>query len=93
MVLNQRLRILVTGAGAPAAPGVLRCLEASPLSSILGCDADPEAIGADLYPSFVLLPPAAEVSFVPALLASVDEFRANTLLDLGGLPANSHLRG
>jgi carbamoyl-phosphate synthase large subunit len=61
-IAARRIRVLVTGAGGPAAVSVLKSLRADPSVTLIAADMDPWAAG--LY-----LVPAAERALIPAGLA------------------------
>jgi carbamoyl-phosphate synthase large subunit len=61
-IVTRPVRVLVTGAGGPAAVSVLKSLRADPSVTLLAADMDPWAAG--LY-----LVPAAERALIPAGLA------------------------
>jgi carbamoyl-phosphate synthase large subunit len=61
-------KVLMTGAGAPGAPGIIRSLLTDPSVELTVCDADEHATGRFLAPSFVQVPRADDPSFIPALL-------------------------
>lgn len=63
------IRVLVTGSGAPGAPGVLRCLQLDPSLDIVLCDANPSAVGKYLARDFFVVPHASDEAFIPAVLA------------------------
>lgn len=59
----------MTGAGAPGAPGILKCLKmASDRWDVIVADANPKAIGRYLASEFVQLPTASDESFVDVLM-------------------------
>jgi carbamoyl-phosphate synthase large subunit len=58
----------MTGAGAPGAAGIIRCLKQDPSVKLTVADADPEAVGRYLHPEFVQLPKGDDPSFAAALL-------------------------
>ncbi|HEY0067726.1 MAG TPA: ATP-grasp domain-containing protein [Flavisolibacter sp.] len=59
--------ILMTGAGAPGAAGIIRCLLLDPLVKLTIADARPDAVGQYIYPDFELLPPAERGDFIPEI--------------------------
>ena len=61
-IAARPVRVLVTGAGGPAAVSVLKSLRADPSVTLIAADMDPWAAG--LY-----LVPAAERALIPAGLA------------------------
>lgn len=67
--MRSKPKILMTGAGAPGGPGILRALEACGLFEVHTCDVNPLASGILLNPekSFVI-PSASDPSFIPSIL-------------------------
>lgn len=65
---QETLHILMTGAGAPGAAGILKCLSLEKRFRVLVADADPEAYGRYLAPDFVQIPEAGDPGFIGALL-------------------------
>lgn len=65
----MKLRVLMTGGGAPGAPGVLNCLKADEELQIVVADANPNAIGKHLHPIFEVIPKATDDAFIPAIEA------------------------
>lgn len=64
----KRIRVLMTGAGAPGGPGILKCLRSDPRIELLVGDANPRAAGRYIADSFVELPVATEPHFVDIVL-------------------------
>ncbi len=62
------LNILMTGAGAPGGPGIIKALQADPEINLFCCDADPEATGRYLCRQFHQIPRADDRGFISALL-------------------------
>ncbi|MCB6203665.1 ATP-grasp domain-containing protein [Extibacter muris] len=64
------LRILMTGAGAPGAPGILRCYKNNGEREveIWGCDIKPEVPTIQLLNHFVQIVPASDEKFISVLL-------------------------
>jgi carbamoyl-phosphate synthase large subunit len=63
------INILMTGAGAPGGPGIIKCLKDVPNSKLIVGDADDKASGRFLNDSFVLLPRANDVNFINKVLS------------------------
>ena len=72
----------MTGAGAPGAAGILRCLSQHSSIKIVGADADPNAVGRFLAKDFVKIPRADDPTFIDALLAASREKDIHILLPL-----------
>lgn len=79
---NQPLHILMTGAGAPGAPGILHCLQQEKKFHITLADADDEATGRYLHPGFVKIPSATDASFADAVLQLCKEKNIRVILPL-----------
>lgn len=66
---KKKLKVLVTGAGSPGGPGILKCLRMMPDRwDIVGADANPRAAGRYLVDEFVQLPIASEKHFIDSVL-------------------------
>jgi carbamoyl-phosphate synthase large subunit len=65
------IRVLVTGAGGPAAVSVIKSLRADPTVQLLAADMDPWAAGLYLLPpgARTLIPPGLEPGFATTVLA------------------------
>ena len=76
------LRVLVTGAGGPAAIAVLRSLSADPSLTLLSADMDPWASGLYLVPmeNRIILLNASETEYIPHLLEVCREMRITILI-------------
>jgi carbamoyl-phosphate synthase large subunit len=59
----------MTGAGAPGAPGILKCLRQDERLKIILADANDSAVGRYLHPDFVKILPASHPQYIPDLLA------------------------
>ncbi|MBL7721459.1 MAG: hypothetical protein JNK98_05645, partial [Chitinophagaceae bacterium] len=59
----EKINILMTGAGAPGAAGILKCLEQDNNVHVVSADADPEATGKYLVHEFVCIPTADKPDF------------------------------
>ena len=79
---GQVTRLLVTGAGGPAAIAAMRSLGADPTVELLAADMDPWASGLYLLPpeSRTLIPPGAAPGFTDALLARCLELDVQVVL-------------
>jgi carbamoyl-phosphate synthase large subunit len=75
-------RVLVTGAGGPAAIAAMRSLRADPTVELVAADMDPWAAGLYLVPpqSRTLVPAGAAPGFTGALLARCLEFDVDVVL-------------
>jgi carbamoyl-phosphate synthase large subunit len=76
------INILMTGAGAPGAAGIIKCLQQNPSFNITVTDADKNAIGQHLAKDFVIIPRAADGNFIEAVLAVCRKHNIHVLLPL-----------
>lgn len=76
--------VLMTGAGAPGASGILGSLRATTERDVrvVGVDMDPNAYGFALVDEGETVPPATEDDFVPALAAVAGRASADVVLPL-----------
>ena len=67
---DRRFRVLITGAGGPAAIAAMKSLRADPTLKVLAADMDPWAAGLYLVPpdARTLVPPGAAPGFADAML-------------------------
>lgn len=72
----------MTGAGAPGAPGIIRCLQQDERIQLTVADADENSIGQYLNGDFVVIPKADDENFIPALLQICRERKINVLMPL-----------
>jgi len=63
----SRINVLITGGGAPGAPGIIKCLLQDERINLYVADADENAIGKYLHPQFHTIPPASDPNFVESL--------------------------
>src|SRR5215470_17125557 len=66
---EQSINVLMTGAGAPGAAGILKCLQFNPNFEIVMADANPNALGRWLHAEFETIPFAHETDFIEKLLS------------------------
>ncbi len=67
--MSPAINILMTGAGAPGAAGILSCLQKEPAFRVTGADANPVAVGKWLSKDFETIPFANNPSFPDAILS------------------------
>ncbi len=79
---RSHITVLMTGAGAPGAPGILRCLQQDERFRVIGCDADPEATGRFLGMPFYQVPKAISPDFIPSILRICEQEQVDILLPL-----------
>lgn len=75
-------RILITGAGAPGAAGIIQCLREIPNAFIVSVDTDPKAYGSLLTDAFETVPKANSPDFIPELLEICKNHKVNVVLPL-----------
>lgn len=64
---SQKIKVLMTGAGAPGGPGIIKALKQGPVNLYTG-DCNPVASGRFLSEKFVELPKAGSDEFIPFVL-------------------------
>ena len=79
---NEMIRLLMTGAGAPGAAGILKCLGLEPRFHITAADANPHAVGRYRCDDFVQIPYGDDPGFADALLEVCREKQIRTILPL-----------
>src|SRR5262245_52916422 len=79
---NDKINILMTGAGAPGAAGILECLGQHPSFNVVAVDANPGAIGRYLVKDFNVIPKADQPAFIDSLLALCREKNIHVVLPL-----------
>jgi carbamoyl-phosphate synthase large subunit len=67
--MGTTVNILMTGAGAPGAAGILHCLQQDSNIHITMADANPQATGRYLNKDFSVIPAATDPSFIDEMLA------------------------
>lgn len=76
------MNILVTGAGAPGGPGIIKALKSYPLLMITAADANPEASGRFLCENFELIPKASDPDFIDVILRICEEGQIKIIFPL-----------
>ena len=66
---QEIVKVLMTGAGAPGAAGIIRCLSVDSNIELHVADANPDAIGRFLCARFVQIPRAKENGFIAAIIS------------------------
>src|SRR5262245_26598368 len=87
MTSEREINILMTGAGAPGAAGILKCLHANPDFKIITADANPNAIGRWLNgdqtgSAFEKIPFAEEKNFIEQLLSLCERRNIHIVMPL-----------
>lgn len=72
----------MTGAGAPGAAGIIKCLMQNPSFHIIIADADANAVGKHLVKDFEKIPRAADENFVEAVLSVCRKHNIHVLMPL-----------
>jgi carbamoyl-phosphate synthase large subunit len=76
------INILMTGAGAPGAAGILKCLFQNTNIHVVAADANFNAVGKHLVDDFVTIPFAQQENFIEVLLSVCREKSIHVLLPL-----------
>ena|SRR5436190_2304257 len=79
---EQTINVLMTGAGAPGAAGILKCLQFNPSFEIVMADANPNAVGRWLHAEFETIPFAHEKNFIEKLLSVCQRRNVHVVLPL-----------
>jgi carbamoyl-phosphate synthase large subunit len=94
----KNLNILMTGAGAPGAPGIIRCYRNNGERDInvMSADMNSKAVGAFLSDRFHVIPGATDPAFISALMeiavqAQIDVIQPLVTRELNILAENIHL--
>ena len=82
MLPTNAINILMTGAGAPGAAGILKCLQFNPNFDIVMADANPNAVGRWLHAEFETIPYAGEKNFVEQLLSICEKRHIHVVMPL-----------
>ena len=90
------MNVLMTGAGAPGGPGIIKCLKENPNLNLTVCDIDEAASGRFLNDSFFKGKIASDPSFIDFMLERCLELKINVLFplvtrELFNLAKNKHL--
>lgn len=76
------ITVLITGAGAPGAAGIIHCLKQDPKLRIVSVDANPLASGQLLSHAFHVVPPASDASFIPSVLEIAIKEKVQVIMPL-----------
>ncbi|HEY0355646.1 MAG TPA: ATP-grasp domain-containing protein [Flavisolibacter sp.] len=80
--MSSKINILMTGAGAPGAAGIIYCLKSDPSVELTVADANENAVGKYLAKDFVQIPKANHPAFISALLDICLEKHIDIILPL-----------
>lgn len=78
------LTVIVTAAGAPGAPGIIKSLRLNGERRIriIGTDMNPEAVGLSMADKAYVVPPGTSEKFIPAMLRIAEKEKADAILPL-----------
>ena len=79
---DRGINILMTGAGAPGAAGIINCLNQEPSFHIVTADANPEAVGRWLSKDFELIPMAKSKEFIDVVIEVCRKRNIHVILPL-----------
>jgi carbamoyl-phosphate synthase large subunit len=79
---DRGINILMTGAGAPGAAGILHCLSQHPSFHVIVADANSTAVGRYLVKDFNVIPKANDPAFIDSILALCREKDIHVVLPL-----------
>ena len=65
---NPKINVLMTGAGAPGGPGIIKCLQLDQNINLIVGDINPKASGGLLHNKFVNLPSASDKNFTEKII-------------------------
>jgi len=82
--MTSDITVLMTGAGAPGASGIVRSLRAPDERSveIVGVDMDPDAYGFELVDRHTTVPAGGDDEYIPAMTGLADRHDADVVLPL-----------
>lgn len=82
--MDNKIGVLITGAGAPGAPGIIYCLRKSgdKRLRLMGIDIDPSAVGSSFVDSFNVIPPPESDDFIPSIFVICDKEKVKVILPL-----------
>jgi len=80
--MPAKINILMTGGGAPGAPGILKCLGKEKQFNVIVADANEFAVGKHLGNDFETIPPAMAPLFAESVLDLCKKKNVNILLSL-----------
>ena len=78
----EKIRVLMTGAGAPGAAGIIQCLLKENTIDLTVADADENAVGHYLHENFVCIPKADNPQFIKEVLATCKKRNIQFILPL-----------
>jgi carbamoyl-phosphate synthase large subunit len=79
---GANIHVLMTGAGAPGAAGIIKCLQQEPYIRLTVADANPEATGQHLIKDFVCIPKGDDPDFARQVLRHCVQRKVNVVMPL-----------
>jgi carbamoyl-phosphate synthase large subunit len=80
--MKNKINVLMTGAGAPGGPGIIKALLQNPNINLIVCDADANATGRYLGVHFIQIPFAGKDYFIDEILKLCLEYSINVVFPL-----------
>jgi carbamoyl-phosphate synthase large subunit len=80
--MQHKITTLLTGAGAPGGPGIIKALKQDPSIDLLVSDANPHASGRAIHPHFYQIPKASDSGFIDHIYRICAEQKVDVLLPL-----------
>ena len=77
---QNNFRVLITGAGGPGAPGIIKSLRLAKNIRIIGVDMRKDAVGSILADEFAVIPEAKNKGYIQSLLKVAKKFKVNVIL-------------
>ena len=78
----EKINMLMTGAGAPGAAGIIECLSKDPSLEIYAADANENAVGRYLVKNFIKIPAANDPSFTESVLQAAKQNNIRIIMPL-----------
>lgn len=76
------INVLMTGAGSPGGPGIIRALGSSDEINLTVADMDPHASGRHLHSKFIQIPPATDKNFIEKIAGVCKQNKIQILFPL-----------
>lgn len=76
------IKVLMTGAGAPGAPGIIECLQKEPAIELLVADADNNSVGRYLNPHFIQIPKGTDAGFIQSIKKICEQQHIQVIMPL-----------
>jgi carbamoyl-phosphate synthase large subunit len=78
----KKINVLMTGAGAPGGPGIIKCLQKDSRIKLICCDIDEYASGRFLNDSFERILPADHPEFIDSILELCHRYQIDVVFPL-----------